>query len=45
MPCCCSENGCRKTVSFLGWTLLALAGVTVLSMLPEIKRYIKISSM
>lgn len=45
MSCCCSENACRKTVSFLGWTVLLVAGVAVVSMLPEIKRYIKISSM
>jgi hypothetical protein len=45
MSCSCSENACRKTFAFLGWIVLAMAGVAIVSMLPEIKRYIKMSSM
>jgi hypothetical protein len=45
MSCDCSEQACRKTVCFLGWFVAIAAGVAVVSMLPEIKRYIKISSM
>jgi hypothetical protein len=42
---CCSEKVCCKTVSALGWIFVIAVGVAVVSMLPEIKRYIKISSM
>jgi len=45
MSCCSSENTCRTTVSVIGWTVLALASIVVITMIPEIKRYIKISSM
>jgi hypothetical protein len=46
MSCCCSDEGaCVKTVRFIGWSLVIAAGVAVVAMLPEIKRYIKISSM
>jgi hypothetical protein len=45
MSCCASENCCRRSVSFLFWAVALAAGVAVVASLPEIKRYIKISSM
>jgi hypothetical protein len=45
MSCCCSEGTCQKTVRFLFWVVAIAAGAAVVASLPEIKRYIKISSM
>jgi hypothetical protein len=45
MSCCSSEGTCQRTVRFLFWTIALAAGVAVVASLPEIKRYIKISSM
>jgi hypothetical protein len=45
MSCCSSEDGCRKTVRFLFWAVALAAGVVVVASLPELKRYVKISSM
>jgi hypothetical protein len=45
MSCSCSEDACRKSVKFFFLAVaLAVAGVFLAS-LPELKRYIKISSM
>jgi hypothetical protein len=45
MSCCSSEDACRKSVRFFFLALAIGAGVVVLASLPELKRYIKISSM
>lgn len=45
MSCCRSEDSCRRTVSFLFWAATLAAGIVVVASLPELRRYIKISSM
>jgi hypothetical protein len=45
MSCSCSEDACRKSVKFIGLLAALTIGVVVLASLPELKRYIKISSM
>jgi hypothetical protein len=46
MSCCaCSENACRKTVGLFGIVFAVVIGGFILASLPELKRYIKISSM
>jgi hypothetical protein len=45
MACSCSENACRNSVRFFGWVIAAALGVVVIASLPELKRYIKISTM
>jgi hypothetical protein len=49
MSCCESQSQADeclgRTTRFFGWLLLLAVGGFILASLPEVKRYIKISSM
>ncbi len=45
MSCGKSDQSCCKGSHLLGWLFLFAAGAVFVACLPEIKRYIKISSM
>ena len=44
---CCNSKACAevKVLHAVGWLFLAAVGIVVVASLPELKRYIKISSM
>lgn len=42
---CCNSNGSSCRGSLFGWLLLLAAGAIFVASLPEIKRYIKMSTM
>jgi hypothetical protein len=44
MSCCKSDQSCCRG-SFFFWALLLAVGAVVIANIPEIKRYIKISTM
>jgi hypothetical protein len=45
MSCRDNEDSCCRGSHFFMWVVLLAAGAVVIASLPEIKRYIKISSM
>jgi len=45
MSCSCSENACRNSLGLVALLLALVAGGFLLASLPELKRYIKISTM